>query len=326
MRKSLIALPLLLVAVSCIGQFARETASEVSVEAFVTSVESKGYAEGPALEESGVARDIHVSAYNTTRRQPFFVDATFKKDGSFWKNYVGDVHRPIYWPESNRLDVMAYSAGESSPAAVWNPTNPASSLILDVTEESLNDDILYASAKDCSYAVARDYGEDRSNVKLKFNHAQARIDFEISSDDLNVAFLKGIILEGVHTSGLMKVEDRIGVPELTWDFGNSPKVRHTIFPEIVNSPIPGTSSTPLKYSILLPQQPRSSFKVLFILWKGEQTSERSYTVTLDPDETWYSGVRYTYRINVTSRDYVLTSSSAPDGIEARVSVEEDGWN
>lgn len=325
MRKPLTALSMLLAIVSCTDRFAREAASEVSVEA-VLSDETGGHAAGFSPDGTEETRDIHISAYNTTRRQPFFIDATFRKDGSYWKNHAGGVHRPIYWPESNRLDVMAYSTGSSSPVAAWNPADPSSSLVLNVGSDCLYDDILYASAKDCSYAVARDYGEDRSNVKLKFNHAQARIDFEISSDDLNVAFLKGIILEGVHTSGLMKVEDRIGVPELTWDFGSSPKVRHTIFPEIVNSPIPGTSSTPLKYSILLPQQPRSSFRVLFILWKGEQTSERSYTVTLDPDETWYSGVRYTYRINVTSRDYVLTSSSAPDGIEARVSVEEDEWN
>lgn len=326
MRKSLLVLPLCVVLSSCIGQFSWETSSELSIKA-VTSVSTKGYVSGSSMEDSGVARDIHISAYNTTRRQPFFVDATFRKDGEYWKNFVDGVHKPIYWSENNRLDFMAYSAGSSCPTAAWNPTDPASTLILDVSPESLDDDILYASARDCSYAVARDYAENGGNVRLNFKHSQALVDFEITSDDLNIAFLKGIILEGVHTSGRLKIVDNFGIPEVSWDFGSSPKVQHTIFPETVNAPIPGTSSTPLKFSVLLPQQHRCSFKVLFILWKGSQTLEKSYTYSLDPDDIWYSGTHYTYKVNVTSRDFVLAASSAArDGFEASTSMHEEEWN
>ena len=61
---------------------------------------------------------IYVSASNNKAK--FFEAKTFKKDGSVWKNYVGAVQTPLYWPlgGTGSFDFLAYSTTLAA-TAVW---------------------------------------------------------------------------------------------------------------------------------------------------------------------------------------------------------------
>ena len=313
------ALPVALALVSCNSQLSEETSAEISFEA-VSCAETKGFVKGSDLsEESGTPRNIIVSAYDAARQQTFFQNSTFKLDNGSWKNFVSGIHQPVFWDSNSRLDFMAYSVGSSHPTAAWDIYNPSYRLILQIGSDSLDDDILYASVKNCTRASA---GADGS-VSLDFKHAQAWIDIEVFSEDADI-YSTGITFPDVQASGNLIITDNLGYPEASWDFNSYPRVSHRITPASGPLPVPGLdSSTPVKYSILLPQQQRCEFNIHFTAGTG--TEEHSCTYSLDTDKFWYSGKHYTYKINVTTRDMVPAGPSASRSRRVSAIVEEQDF-
>ncbi|MBQ0024919.1 MAG: fimbrillin family protein [Bacteroidales bacterium] len=309
----MIALLTLSAMVSCGKITSTETLAEIAVRA-VNCIETKGYVTGESLQDSGVPRDIHLSAYNTTLAQPYFLDMTFKNPaGDSWTNHNGDVHTPLYWPQDSRLSFLAYSAGTSAPKAAWSLSGNTSRVVLDVTPESLQDDILFAVADDCT--------SELSPISLDFRHSQAWIEFQISAPISEITSFLGVTINNVRTSGILTITDNYGLATSSWDFSSSMPSNHLLTPDwsAISSP-----SSSVSLSILLPQQPCCSFTFHFKI----NGVDRAFPCDLSGSEYWYSSVHYTYKANVIGGEVSgFTKSSAEgDDISCHISTTEQNWD
>ena len=299
--------------VSCGKSASPEALAEISVTA-VNCIETRGYVTDESLVDSGAPRDIRLSAYDATLARPYFVDMAFRNpSGGSWTNYDGDIHMPLYWPQGSRLSFLAYSAGSSAPKAVWNMSGSTSCVVLDVTAESLQDDILYAAADGCT--------PEASPVSLDFRHSQAWIEFQVSVPFGKISSFRGVTIGGVRTSGLLTVTDSNGMAASSWDFSSSMPVDCTLTPD--PAAYDGRSSR-LSLSVLLPRQQCRPFTFRFMT----DGVERSYTYSFPESEFWYSSVHYVYKVDVAGADAAgLTKSPAGGcGISCRVSAEKRDWN
>lgn len=261
---------------------------------------------------------IYVSASNNKAK--FFEAKTFKKDGLVWKNYVGALQTPIYWPlgGAGSFDFLAYSTTLAA-TAVWGDgdpltdddvagsvtiTYPANYTAPAVGVKATQDDLLYATTSSASRNTA---------LPIEFKHALAWVNFMVKSN-INVN-IKKIELVNVYTEGKFTIDQTQNTPVTSWDFSTavaSDKGILTYTDESTDNVyasfnIDGTAGheTATDHAfgdngILLPAQPIPNFKITYDLGEGDLV----YTVN-QPRGTWENGKKYTYKIAITFNEITL---------------------
>lgn len=260
---------------------------------------------------------IYVSASNNKNK--FFEAKTFKKDGAVWKNYVGAVQTPIYWPlgGAGSFDFLAYSTtlaatgtwGDGDPlvdddvagkVTIAYPANyalPAAGIM------ATQDDLLYATTSTASR---------NTTLPIEFKHALAWVNFMVKSNiPVNI---KKIELVNVYTEGKFTIDQTQNTPVTSWDFtgaiaGDKAILYYTddaTLNTIAGVDIDGTINlvnTDYAFGdkgILLPAQPIPNFKITYDLGEGDLV----YTVN-QPRGTWENGKKYTYKIAITFNEITL---------------------
>ena len=230
---------------------------------------------------------IYVSASNNKAK--FFEAKTFKKDGAVWKNYVGAVQTPLYWPlgGAGSFDFLAYSTTIAA-TAVWGDGNdatdddvagivtityPANYTAPAVGVMATQDDLLYATTSSASRNTA---------LPIEFKHALAWVNFMVKSN-INVN-IKKIELVNVYTEGKFTVDQTQNTPVTSWDFSAATPSDKGILTYVDESTdnvyasfnIDGTAGheTATDHAfgdkgILLPAQPISNFKITYNLGGGD---------------------------------------------------------
>lgn len=261
---------------------------------------------------------IYVSASNNKTK--FFEAKTFKKDGAVWKNYVGAVQTPIYWPlgGAGSFDFLAYSTTLAA-TATWGDGNPATDddvagnvtitypanyAVPAVGVKATQDDLLYATTSSASRNTA---------LPIEFKHALAWVNFMVKSN-INVN-IKKIELVNVYTEGKFTIDQTQNTPVTSWDFSTavaSDKGILTYTDESTDNvyasfDIDGSAGheTATDHAfgdkgILLPAQPIPNFKITYDLGEGDLV----YTVN-QPRGTWENGKKYTYKIAITFNEITL---------------------
>lgn len=267
---------------------------------------------------------IFVSASNNKAK--FFEAKTFKKDAvaGVWKNYVGAVQTPLYWPlgGTGSFDFLAYSTTLPGATAVWGDgdpltgddvagnvtiTYPANYTAPAVGVKATQDDLLYATTSSASRNTA---------LPIEFKHALAWVNFMVQSN-INVN-IKSIELVDVYTEGKFTVDQTSNTPQTSWDFSaatSSDKAILTYTDEstdnvVASFNIDGSAGhlTGNDYAfgdmgILVPAQPIPNFKITYDLGDGDLVY-----VCNNVRGTWENGKKYTYKIAITFNEITLQPS------------------
>lgn len=264
---------------------------------------------------------IYVSASNN--KEEFFSGKTFKKDGTVWKNYVGAVQTPIYWPlgGAGSFDFLAYSTTLAATATWGNGgvpndvagkvtiTYPANYALPAAGVMATQDDLLYATTSSTSRTTA---------LPIEFKHALAWVNFMVKS---NIPVdIKKIELVNVYTEGKFTIDQTQNTPVTSWDFtggataGDKAILTYTddaTLNTIAGVNIDGiTNVVNTDYAfgdkgILLPAQPIPNFKITYNLGEGDL----EYIVN-QPRGTWQNGKKYTYKIAITFNEITLIPTVA----------------
>ncbi len=256
---------------------------------------------------------IYVSASNNKNK--FFEAKTFKKDGAVWKNYVGAVQTPIYWPlgGTGSFDFLAYSTTLAA-TAVWGdggvPNDVAGKVVITYPDNYgtpgvttiTQDDLLYATTSSSSRSTA---------LPIDFKHALAWVNFMVKSNiKVNI---KSIELVNVFTEGIFTIDQTSNTPQTSWTPGTRGDKAILTYtndatPNVLASfDIDGSAGHEVgddhafgDKGILLPEQPIPNFKITYDLGEGDLV----YTVN-QPRGTWENGKKYTYKIAITFNEITL---------------------
>lgn len=243
-------------------------------------------------------RTITLGAWNATADQNYFTGVLFSKDETDGKWHANPKK---YYPLRATVDLLAYSSGTNAITADWESGHKVT---LQVTDTQ--DDILYSSTQASSMAP---------NATMAFHHSQAWISFKLSANDNAVFHVDSLYWEDVFHSGALHLEfngDSPTSPTATWDFFTQEKGNVGMddpFGALFTTASGSTGRTPVAIStdsnnpsqlnMLLPEQPHSSFVVLYTLC-GHRFAKRINASDLT-STTWERSKHYTYslRFNVT---------------------------
>ena len=288
---------------------------ELSVSAVADGIPTKGYSETGEFYETSpsqlhgiwkdpVPRTMQLSAYlHPQNGEPgaYFTDKTFSlsDEGGIWwnTNTVGGAHDPIYWPVMSTLDFLAYSVSlEDSRGVVpsWDESNPAEKVVLTVPAENSQNDILFAGVSGLKS------GDAAASVNMRFSHAQAWLQFVVTSDSPAPVRLKRIVLRNVYNAGVLTVINNSGRAVASWDF--SSVIRNDVTVDNTAS-VEELGAEPQYLDMLIPQQQKTSVTVCYTV--GDDPSERSRTFESD-QKTWLMGEKYIYTINISALEVGVT--------------------
>ncbi len=259
---------------------------------------------------------IYVSASNN--KEEFFSGKTFKKDGEVWKNYVGAVQTPIYWPlgGAGSFDFLAYSS-TLNPTAVWGdggtPNDVAGKVVITYPDNygtpgvttKTQDDLIYATTSSTSRTTA---------LPIEFKHALAWVNFSVKSNiPVNISKIE---LVNVYTEGKFTIDQTQNIPVTSWNFtgitsgdkailnytdDSTPNVEATVDIDGTTNAV-GTDHEFGDNGILLPAQTIPNFRITFDMRDGNNLV---YVVN-SVRGTWENGKKYTYNISFTFNEITLT--------------------
>ena len=260
---------------------------------------------------------IFVSASNNKAK--FFEAKTFKKSGADWKNYVGAVQTPLYWPlgGTGSFDFLAYSTTLAA-TAVWGDGNPLTdddvAGVVAITypsnypaigDNATQDDLLYATTSSASRNTA---------LPIEFKHALAWVNFKVKSN-INVN-IKSIELVNVFTEGIFTIDQTSNTPQTSWTAGakgdkailsytddSTPNALASFNIDGTAGHEPGSDHAFVDKGILLPAQPIPNFKITYDLGDGNLVY-----VCNNVRGTWENGKKYTYKIAITFNEITLEPS------------------
>ena len=257
---------------------------------------------------------IYVSASNNKAK--FFEAKTFKKDGLVWKNYVGAVQTPLYWPlgGTGSFDFLAYSTTLAA-TAVWGdggvPNDVAGKVVITYPDnygtagvtKKTQDDLLYATTSSSSRSTA---------LPIEFKHALAWVNFKVKSN-INVN-IKSIELVNVFTEGTFTIDQTSNTPQTSWTPGAKGDKAILSYTDdstpnaLASFNIDGSAGheTATDHAfgdngILLPAQPIPNFKITYSL---DGATDLVY-VCNNVRGTWENGKKYTYKIDITFNEITL---------------------
>ena len=269
---------------------------------------------------------IFVSASNN--KAEFFEAKTFKKDAvaGVWKNYVGAVQTPLYWPlgGTGSFDFLAYSTTLAGATAVWGdggtPNDVAGKVVITYPDNygtpgsttKTQDDLLYATTSSTSSNAA---------LPIEFKHALAWVNFKVLSNiHVNI---KKIELVNVFTEGVFTINQTSNTPQISWTPGT--KANKAILTYKDDATTNKTASFNIDGSaghevgdptdpsdphyfdfgdmgILLPAQPIPNFRITYSL---DGINDDVY-VCNNVRGTWENGKKYTYKLAFSFNEITLT--------------------
>lgn len=307
---------------------------ECSFKAFNDLGLTKGYVEGelfadtpynklhkPNYEptEANDARTMLISSYLTPQNGfpgTYFKGATYKYSDTddLWHNFISEELSPIYWPIGGVLDFLALSVTEDLPEddLVWNEDNVAQSFVLNAGDNFKQDDILFASV--CGRKIGTD-----PKVEMKFNHAQAWIQFQLNAGATtagaqDVVTVQKVELVDIFSKGTVTVYNNLGKAFAKWDFREQTRkdvamddtYGVTTRPLAPKSGEVGKDSDAVGYmDMLIPEQQKTAFRITYTL-KG-QSNVLTYLHELE-HENWLMGHKYIYSIDFGASEITVSPS------------------
>ncbi len=249
---------------------------------------------------------IYVSASNN--KEEFFSGKTFKKDGTVWKNYVGAVQTPIYWPlgGAGSFDFLAYST-TLNPTAVWGdggtPNDVAGKVVITYPDNYGTPGVTTKTQDDLIYATTSSTSRN-SALPIEFKHALAWVNFSVKSNiPVNISKIE---LVNVYTDGKFTIDQTQNIPVTSWNFtgvtsGDKAILNYTddTTPNVEAAvDIDGTTKavdTDFDFGdngILLPAQTIPNFRITYDMRDG---NDLVYVVN-SVRGTWENGKKYTYKV------------------------------
>lgn len=273
---------------------------------------TKGYVEGAdfvdtpydALHPStpGAERTLQMSAFLTPQSgasanyfvgQEFAINANNEGD-DLWH------HNPkVYWPIGARgVDFLAYSSTIpfTGTAVNWNQDNAASKCVLYVSEDYLQDDVLYG-------AVAGRTTNGGAPVAMTFNHTQAWIQFQIKVETAemeNIVKVNDITIKNLYSRGELTINGG-STPSASWNFTSETAVDRAMDDTygILN---PAFIASEVGYmDMLIPAQAQTSFVMHYTLAGQDTVLEYTYDLA---NAQWEMGKKYIYEITI--KPYEIT--------------------
>ena len=259
----------------------------------ITNVNSRAIVTGSTMPTE---RKIQASASyinNSGNKVTYFEGAEFLNSSST----IQSCGAKYYWPLNDGVDFLAYTLTDNSKATsvTWDGTAAAQSVSFDIADgDADDDDILYAAANNQKKVDAN------VGVGMKFNHAQANLNFPIKT---NVTVtIHRITFDETHTGGTLTIDNSKTDLKATWLFSATAKKK----------PVPGIADpnviaagtiTTLGNSLLVPQQDAVGFTIDYTIGNNRST----YKVPV-LRQVWEMGKKYTYAIEINFKEIIINPS------------------
>lgn len=230
---------------------------------------------------------------NSGNKVTYFEGAEFLNSSST----IWSCSTKYYWPLNDGVDFLAYTLTDNSKATsvTWDGTAAAQSVSFDIADGAADaDDILYAAANNQKKVDAT------VGVGMKFNHAQANLNFTIITNvDVTI---HSITFDEMYTGGKLTIDNSKTDLKATWLFSATAKKK----------PVPGISDTnvtaagtsvALGTSLLVPQQDAVGFTIDYTIGGNRST----YKVPV-LRQVWEMGKKYTYAIEINFKEITINPS------------------
>ena len=293
------------------------------MELALTNVMTKGYVETAEFIDSPYdklhgqtpdgksERALMLSSYLTPQSGApanYFVGEAFSKNANGESDNLWHHNPKVYWPMGGQLAFLAYSVNIpfKGTAINWDEANAASKLVLDVSEEYLQDDILYSSvaAETIPAAGSGEGATPKGCVAMLFKHAQAWIQFQIKVGEASmnsIVKLKDITIQDLYTRGELTI---VGGADATssWNFRKETAVDKAMDDTYNVTAAANYISDAVQYmDMLVPAQKQTKFLMHYTLEGQDTVLEYEYDLaTAD----WQAGKKYIYEI--TFNPYEIT--------------------
>lgn len=276
---------------------------------------TKGYVEGDTFVDSPydklhgqtpdgkTDRTMHLSAYLTPQSglpSNYFVGEVFSKNANGETDNLWHHNPKVYWPLGGTLNFLAYSSTTpfAGTAVNWDEENAASKLVLNVSEEYLQDDILFG-------AVNGRTTSNGASVAMTFNHAQAWIQFQIKVGDEdmeNIVKVEDIVIKDLYTRGELTLNGG-ATPSAEWNFR-----RETAIDKAMDDTyeVLAPNFIPKDYvfmDMLVPEQPQTVFVMHYTLAGQDTVLEYEFPLA---SANWQMGKKYIYQITINPYEITVT--------------------
>lgn len=259
----------------------------------ITNVNSRSIVTGSTMPTK---RKIQASASyinNSGKKVTYFEGAEFSNSSST----IWSCATQYYWPLNDGVDFLAYTLTDNTKATdvAWDGTAAAQSVSFDIAADAADDDdILYAAANNQKKVDAN------AGVGMKFNHAQANLNFTIKTN-VNVT-IHSITFDEMYTGGKLTIDNSKTDLKATWLFSATAKkkpVPGIADPNVIEA---GTITT-LGTSLLVPQQDAVGFTIDYTIGGNRST----YKVPV-LRQVWEMGKKYTYAIDINFKEITINPS------------------
>ena len=300
MKKELLCACVAILSLSACSNF--ETPVDLTVNkeiAFkpITNVNSRSIVTNTTMPTD---RKIQASASyinNSGKKVTYFKGAEFSNSSG---TTIWSCATKYYWPLNDGVDFLAYTLTDNSKATsvTWDGTAAAQSVSFDIAAGAADDDdILYAAANNQKKVDAN------VGVGMKFNHAQANLNFTIKTNvDVTI---HSITFDEMYTGGKLTIDNSKTDLKATWNFSAATADEKKV-PEISNTNVTaaGTSDAlALGTSLLVPQQDAVGFTIDYTIGGNRST----YKVPV-LRQVWEMGKKYTYAIEINFKEIKINPS------------------
>ena len=289
---------------------------------FIDSPYNKLHVEnqGADIDTTGskAARTLQMSAYVTPQSGAsanYFVAQTFERDNE--TDWLWHHNPKVYWPiEAKGVDFLAYSSTIpfSGTAVNWNQDNAASKCVLYVSEDYLQDDVLYG-------AVTGRKTDHGAPVAMTFNHTQAWIQFQIKVADEtmeNIVKINDITIKNIYTRGELTLNGG-AEPTASWNF-TSETAGDRKMDDTYKICAPNFINKSVGYmDMLVPQQDQTSFVMHYTLAGQDNVLEYTYDLVT---AKWEMGKKYIYEITIKPYEIIVDPRVVPFDV---VDTTADGF-
>ena len=241
--------------------------------------------------EMPTERKIQASASyinNSGNKVTYFKGAEFSNSPS---TTIWSCATKYYWPLNDGVDFLAYTLTDNSKATsvTWDGTAAAQSVSFVIAADAADgDDILYAAANNQKKVDAN------VGVGMKFNHAQANLNFTIKTNvDVTI---HSITFDKMYTGGKLTIDNSKTDLKATWLFSATAKKKPV--PGIADKSVTASeTSAALGTSLLVPQQDAVGFTIDYTIGGNRST----YKVPV-LRQVWEMGKKYTYAIDINFKE------------------------
>lgn len=295
------------------------TRGYVEGELFADTPYNKLHKPSYSPTEAEDAREMLISSYLTPQSGlpgTYFKESTYKYSDTdnLWHNFNGDELAPVYWPIGGTLDFLALSvtADIAEGSLSWNEENVAQSFTLKADNAFRQDDILFASV--CGRKIGNE-----PKVEMKFNHAQAWIQFQLNAGAtttgaVDIVTVQKVELVDIYAKGSVTVYNNMGKAFAKWDFREETRRDVTMddtygvtgTPLSPKQGVEGSADDTIGYmDMLIPEQAKTAFRITYTL-KG-QPNVLTYLYELE-HENWLMGHKYIYKIDFGTNEITVEPS------------------